>query len=77
MPIPQIPYDKLLGVLKEEAESAGFRMDRNAWFTLSDIVELHEIKSNCSCGCGCCQFCSYCKEAYPCKTITIIIKELM
>lgn len=41
-----------------------------------DIVELHKnMKSDCSCSCGCCQFCIYCKEIYPCKTIQIIINQ--
>ena len=35
-------HDELLISLKVYAASAIFRMDRNAWLILSDVVELHK-----------------------------------
>lgn len=43
---------------------------------LDAVLELHKVKLNCSCDCGCCRLCTYCKEIYPCQTIQTIIKEL-
>ena len=66
-------HDELLALLKGYAESAGLRMDRNAWLTLSDVVELHRPAG---------RYCFSCigENAkcilYPCPTIEVIEKEL-
>jgi hypothetical protein len=72
----QMKHDELLLLLKEEAKSAVFRMDRNAWLTLSDIVELHKpftVKDEVLCE-GCCQH-VYLTD-YPCPTIQAIKEQL-
>ena len=70
-------YSELLILLKDYANSAGLRMDRNAWLILADIVELHKpykTEENI-------EFCSLCanypNETYPCETIHAIRKELV
>jgi hypothetical protein len=72
-------YQELLEKIDEEGEFQVQYFDCKPIFisSLRSVVELHKIKSNCSCDCGCCQFCNYCKETYPCKTISGIIEELI
>ena len=69
-------HDELLALLKHYAEAAGLRMDRNCWFILSDVVELHKpdlipdwvpTDNKYMCWCG---------HVYPCPTIQAIEKEL-
>ena len=69
--------DELVLLLKETAESAIFRMDRNAWLILCDVVELHKphpipdwvpTKDKLMC---------WCAHVYPCPTIQVIEKELV
>jgi hypothetical protein len=68
-----VTHDELLALLKGYAESAGLRMDRNAWLTLSDVVELHRPAG---------RYCFSCigenakGVLYPCPTIEVIEKEL-
>ncbi len=71
-------YDELLERIDEEGEFQVTYFDCKPRMitALRRVVELHKPADDaCSCDCGCCQFCSYCKEAYPCKTIKIIINE--
>jgi hypothetical protein len=67
-------HDELLILLKEQAKSAIFRMDRNSWLILSDVVELHkpsEIPDWVPVrGLMC-----WCAHMYPCPTIQAIEKE--
>jgi hypothetical protein len=76
-------HDELLALLKGYAEAAGLRMDRNCWFILSDVVELHKPEMRYDSK----PFCSVCftegqpyEQAddvyYPCPTIQAIEKEL-
>lgn len=72
-------HDELLAMLKGYAEAAGLRMDRNCWFILSDVVELHKPKKNNDC-----PKCVFMIDPmgksemypYPCPTIQAIEKEL-
>jgi hypothetical protein len=64
-------HDELLTLLKETAEAAIFRMDKNAWLILSDVVQLHKpYKVNDI------FLCDVEPLAYPCPTIQAIEKEL-
>jgi hypothetical protein len=66
-----VTHDELLALLKDYAESAGLRMDRNAWLLLSDLVELHRPAGH---------YCFSCigenanGVLYPCPTIEAIEK---
>ena len=69
-------HEELLALLKGYAESAGLRMDRNAWLILADVVELHNpspipdwvpTKDELMC---------WCAHVYPCPTVRAIEKEL-
>jgi len=64
-------HDELLTLLKETAEAAIFRMDKNAWLILSDVVQLHKpYKVNDI------FLCDVEPLTYPCPTIQAIEKEL-
>ncbi len=67
-------HDELLALLKDYAESAGLRMDRNAWLILADVVEYHKPYESKNYG----LLCGGCDEDpnYPCGTIRAIEKEL-
>ena len=65
-------HDELLTLLKTEATSAAFRMDRNAWLTLCDVVELHKPYQVNDV-----YLCDAEPLAYPCPTIQAIEKELI
>jgi hypothetical protein len=71
-----VTHEELLALLKGYAESAGLRMDRNAWMILCDVVELHKpdkipdwvpTKNKLMC---------WCAHVYPCPTVRAIEKEL-
>ena len=65
-------HDELLALLKHYAEAAGLRMDRNCWFILSDVVELHKPFEDSPY----CEHCCRMGIEYPCPTIQAIEKEL-
>lgn len=66
-------HEELLKVLEETGDAAGFRMDRNAWYTLADIVKLH-LPDKATPGEPI--VCHYCKIIYPCTEVAIIIRWL-
>jgi hypothetical protein len=70
-------HEELLSLLQGEAESAAFRMDKNAWLVVSDITELHRPEILPGCGSDKCFHCEKDGERYPCKTIQLIEKELL
>ena len=70
-------HNDLVALLKETAEAAAFRMDRNAWLILSDVVELHKpfkVQDEVLCA-GCCQH-TYLTN-WPCDTIKAIERQLI
>lgn len=75
-------HEELLTLLKGEAESAAFRMDKNAWLTVRDIVELHKpfqfenAPDEYGLVCIHCQL-GVVGDTYPCETIQVIEKELL
>lgn len=79
-------HEELLVLLQGEAKSAGFRMDRNAWLVLCDVVELHKNHGECGMPasdlvspCPAINTCHECgtNVAWPCPTIQAIEKELL
>lgn len=64
-------HDELLVLLKGEAKSAVFRMDRNAWLILCDVVELHKAGNGREAKCVACAM-----QTMDCPTIKAIEKEL-
>ena len=65
----------LITLLKNYAENAAFRMDRNSWLILNDVVELHKPE-----GLSTDPKCYECQGLdavdWPCATIQAIEKEL-
>ena len=70
-------HDELLALLKDYAESAGLRMDRNAWLLLSDLVKLHRPSAIPDWVPTEEEFICWCAHMYPCPTIQAIEKGLL
>jgi hypothetical protein len=70
-------HEELLALLQGEAKSAGFRMDRNAWLVLCDVVELHRPSLIPDWVPTDKEFMCWCAHIYPCPTIQTIEKELL